>query len=121
MRYLLILVLTVSWLYGCATQQQRFPAADMARSSTVEFMQPYQLSRTDMEFVDLGPVRGESCQRPLLEGQASQEEAMIAMKLAAADKQANRIVLKRCQQDSKGGCSVSWWCEGTAFQAQPLQ
>lgn len=121
MRYSLIVLLCFAFLSGCASTAQRFPAADLARASTVEFMQPYQLSRTDLEFVDLGTVIGESCQRPLLDGQASQEEALIALKLAAADKQANRIVLKRCQQDSKGGCSVRWRCEGTAFQASPLQ
>lgn len=121
MRILLMTLLSVGVLVGCATQVERFPAAELARSNTVEFMQPYQLSRTDVEFVDLGAVRGESCQRPLLDGQASQEEALIAMKLAAANKQANRVVLKRCQQDSKGGCTVRWWCEGTAFQMSPLQ
>ncbi|RUO52352.1 Rcs stress response system protein RcsF [Pseudidiomarina homiensis] len=121
MRNLVMVILSSGLLVGCATSVERFPTADLERSKQVEFMQPYELSRTDVEFVDLGVVRGESCQRPLLDGQASQEEAMIAMKLAAADKQANRIVLKRCQQDSDGGCTARWWCEGTAFQAQPLQ
>lgn len=121
MRILLIAVLSCGVLLGCATQVERFPAAELARSNSVEFIQPYQLSRTDVEFVDMGTVRGESCQRPLLDGQASQEEALIAMKLAAADKQANRVVLKRCQQDSKDGCTARWWCEGTAFQMRPLQ
>lgn len=121
MRSLLMVVMSSVVLLGCTSQVERFPAAEMARSNTVQFIQPYQLSRTDVEFVDLGTVRGESCQRPLIDGQASQEEAMIAMKLAAADQQANRLVLKRCLQDSKGGCTVRWWCEGTAFQMLPLQ
>lgn len=121
MRHLMLVMTSAALLAGCATSVERFPAADLERSATVEFMQPYELSRGDVEFVDLGTVRGESCQRPLLDGQASEQEALISMKLAAADKQANRIVLKRCQQDSEGGCTVRWWCEGTAFQAQPLQ
>lgn len=121
MRSLFMVIMSVVVLIGCASQVERFPAAEMARSNTVEFMKPYQLSRNDVEFVDRGAVRGESCQRPLIDGQASQEEALIAMKLAAADKQANRVVLKRCQQDSKGGCTARWWCEGTAFQMRPLQ
>ncbi|RUO58741.1 Rcs stress response system protein RcsF [Pseudidiomarina insulisalsae] len=121
MRFTMIILLCGLLLAGCSTPVERFPASDLTRSSSVEFMRSYELSRTDVEFISMGEVYGESCERLLLDGHASQEEAMIAMKIAAADKQANRIILKSCQQDQKGNCSVRWRCTGEAYQARPLQ
>ncbi|MGQ4276976.1 hypothetical protein ACQ5ES_08020 [Pseudidiomarina sp. E22-M8] len=108
-------------LQGCATAPQGLSAEQLAAAGQVEFMRPYELSRIDVEFISVGSVRGESCASHVLADEASQDEALMQMKLAAAERQANRIVLKRCLQDDEGGCSSRWWCEGDAYQAMPLQ
>ncbi|CAB0151597.1 Outer membrane lipoprotein RcsF [Pseudidiomarina piscicola] len=108
-------------LQGCATAPQGMTAEQLARASEVEFVRPYELSRTDVEFISVGPVQGQSCASHLLADNASQEQALMEMKLAAAERQANRVVLKQCRQDDNAGCSKRWLCEGDAYQAQPLQ
>lgn len=108
-------------LQGCATAPQGMSAEQLLAANQVEFIRPYELSRTDVEFISAGAVRGESCASHLLADDATQDQALMRMKLAASERQANRIVLKRCKQDDEGGCSKRWWCEGDAYQMMPLQ
>lgn len=121
MRPLLAILVVISTLVGCASVPESIPAADLERASQVEFMRPYELSRTDVSFTSIGTVRGESCQSPLASEQASQQLAMIRLKLAALEQQGNRVVLKGCFQDSEGSCTQRWSCEGEAYQMNPLR
>ncbi|MDN7125171.1 Rcs stress response system protein RcsF [Pseudidiomarina terrestris] len=114
-------LMLLTGLSACASAPQGMSAEQLAKAGQVEFMRPYELSRSDVEFVSVGPVRGESCASHLLADEASQEQARMRMKLAAAERQANRLVLKKCVKDDEGGCTTRWWCEGDAYQAVPLQ
>lgn len=96
-------------------------AAEQQRLETVEFMRPYELSRRDVNFTALGDVVGISCQANMMQPAASQAEALLRLKLAAADIGANRVILKQCQQVSTEGCRASWRCSGDAHQQQPLR
>lgn len=108
-------------LVACSAAPEQMTAAQIRTADTVSFMRPYELSRTDVSYTSLGTVRGESCQSQIWSGEASQEEALMRLKLMAAERQANRVVLKRCEQDEQAGCHQRWWCEGEAYQEQPLQ
>ncbi|WP_417686770.1 Rcs stress response system protein RcsF [Pseudidiomarina gelatinasegens] len=119
MKYLLW-ALSVLVLSGCAgsAQQSNF---DLGAADTVEFMRPYELSRNDVSFVSLGEVQGASCQARFFNEKPTQEEALLRMKIAAADLGANRVVLRSCTQGSSDECSARWVCVGDAYQEQPLR
>lgn len=121
MRLWLAALVVLGSLVGCATVPESIPAGELERASQVEFIQPYELSRTDVSFTHLGTVYGASCQSPLASEKASQQLAMIRLKLAALEQQGNRVVFKRCEQNGEGSCSSGWRCEGEAYQMNPLR
>lgn len=107
---------------ACASQADSgLSTAEQQRIEAVEFMRPYELSRRDVNFTALGDVVGISCQATMMQPAASQAEALLRLKLAAADIGANRVILKQCQQVSTDGCRASWRCSGDAHQQQPLR
>ena len=117
----IIAVLTLM-LGGCASPAEApLSANEQQQLAAVEFMRPYELSRTDVSHTALGEVVGESCQENRFQGQPSQAEALLKLKLAAAQRGANRVILKQCQQASSDECVASWVCRGDAHQQQPLR
>lgn len=109
-------------LGGCASSVEApFSSIEQQQLETVDFMRPYELSRTDVSHTSLGEVVGESCQRTRFQAQPSQAEALLKLKLAAAQLGANRVILKQCQQASSNDCRASWVCRGDAHQQQPLR
>lgn len=114
-------VLTVM-LGGCASSvEEPFSSLEQQQLETVEFIRPYELSRTDVSHTALGEVVGESCQSTRFQAAPSQAEALLKLKLAAAQLGANRVILKQCQQLSSNDCRAIWICRGDAHQQQPLQ
>jgi len=103
-------------LNGCASVPAQFSAEQLAQADQVSFVKPYELSRSDVHYDHLGEVRGESCSSQLTGGVASQNAALLQLKLAAAERQADTVVLKGCQQDRAAGCNERWWCTGEAYQ-----
>ncbi|PHR65775.1 Rcs stress response system protein RcsF [Pseudidiomarina marina] len=116
----LSLVAVLFIIAGCATNQSPVNEVDIAAAETVEFMRPYELSRNDVSFVSLGRVQGESCQANVFSNKPTQQEALLRMKVAAAELGANRLILRRCQQDQTDECRARWICTGDAHQSQPL-
>lgn len=109
-------------LGSCASSVQApFTAAEQTQLETVEFMRPYELSRTDVTYTALGAVTGVACQSSVLQPPPSQADALLKLKLAAAQVGANRVILKHCQQAPIDGCRASWVCDGDAHQQQPLR
>ena len=105
-----------AWLSGCATVPAQFSAEQLAQADQVSFVKPYELTRTDVRYLAVGEVIGESCSSQLTGGAASQNEALLQLKLAAAERQADTVVVQGCQQDSAAGCTERWWCKGEAYQ-----
>lgn len=107
---------------GCqSAPTQRYTTAQLAQMETVTFVRPYELSRNDVSFAPLGEVRGESCQSSVMQAPATEENALLALKLAAAELGANALVLRQCQSVAVDACRAAWVCSGDAHQMQPLQ
>lgn len=120
MKHVIIFCAAVG-LFGCVANQSDSSQVDLAAADTVEFMRPYELSRTDVTVISMGPVEGRSCQSNLFDQKPSQEEAILLLKVAAAENNANRVVLRSCRQEATDACRASWVCEGQAYQVQPLR
>jgi hypothetical protein len=108
-------------LAGCAATPEGFSEQQQQQISSVDFMRPYELSRTDISVTSLGEVQGESCQSNFWDDEPSQEQALLELKLAAAAVGANRIILKGCERAASEQCTSRWLCAGDAHQVQPLQ
>src|SRR5690554_560082 len=117
----IIMLLLVGLIVGCSGTASKQASIDMQAADSVEFIRPYELSRNDVTFVSLGEVSGESCQANFWSHKATQEQALLKMKVAAANLGANRVVLRQCTQDSSENCSARWLCVGNAHQQQPLR
>lgn len=119
---MIITALLALSLASCAsTDDAPFSALEQQQIAAVEFMRPYELSRTDVSFTAMGEVIGVACQSSVLQPSPSQAEALLQLKLAAAQLGANRVILKQCQQGPSEGCRSSWICRGDAHQQQPLR
>ncbi|HET8817103.1 MAG TPA: Rcs stress response system protein RcsF [Pseudidiomarina sp.] len=115
----LVLILLMS---GCqSAPTPRYTAAQLEQMESVTFVRPYELSRTDVSFAPLGEVRGESCQTSMMQASATEEAALLALKLAAVERGANALVLRQCQMLTTDACQSAWVCTGDAHQMQPLQ
>jgi|SRR5690554_14192 len=121
LRHIVFISACVSVLGGCAGTDSNQDALDLAAADKVSFMRPYELSRTDITLISLGPVTGRSCQSHFFAQKPSQDEAIIRLKIAAAKIDANRVVLRSCREEKTDECSASWVCEGQAYQVQPLR
>lgn len=115
------IVLVIFALMGCAMNQPASPSLNTAAADTVEFMRPYELSRTDVSVISLGDVEGRSCQANIFDDKPSQEEAIVRLKIAAAKRSANRVVLRECREEKTDSCRASWVCYGQAMQVEPLR
>lgn len=120
-RYVVLSGAIASILGGCASIGDDDSSLDLALADKVEFMRPYELSRTDITLISLGPVSGRSCQANFFASKPTQDEAIIRLKIAAAEIDANRVVLRSCREEKTADCSASWVCEGQAYQVQPLR
>ncbi|MGI0153276.1 Rcs stress response system protein RcsF [Pseudidiomarina sp. WS423] len=114
---MLALVVAIS---GCAAPVPDTTAQQQQLQDTVEFIRPYELSRTDVSFTSLGAVAGESCQAHFWNQEPSQQQALLQLKQAAAEFGANALVLKQCIKAESAQCRLRWLCEGDAYQMQPL-
>lgn len=115
-------LILIMLLVGCQTAPtQRYSDAQLAQLDTVSFVRPYELSRNDVSFSPLGEVTGESCQTGLMQAPATEEDALLDLKLAAAERGANVLVLRQCEGVAIDGCRSAWMCIGDAHQMQPLQ
>lgn len=98
-----------------------FSAAEQQQLAQVEFIRPYELSRADVSYTARGEVSGSSCQAAASQPAATQAEALLRLKLAAAAVGANRVILRQCRQVTTPACAASWICIGDAHQQQPLR
>lgn len=114
-------VMGIFILSGCSILQPPVPDVDVTATDNVEFMRPYELSRTDITIMSMGEVEGRSCQTSIFDNKPSQEDAIVLLKQAAADKDANRVVLRSCREEKTDDCRASWVCQGQAYQVQPLR
>ncbi|RUO47467.1 Rcs stress response system protein RcsF [Pseudidiomarina donghaiensis] len=114
-------VLVIFALVGCATNQPSERGSNTAAADSVEFMRPYELSRTDVSVISLGDVEGRSCQANIFDDKPSQEQAIVLLKVAAAELSANRVVLRTCREEKTDSCRASWVCHGQALQVEPLR
>lgn len=117
----LILSLLLLVISACSTVNEERSGLDLQAADSVQFLRPYELSRTDVSFVSLGDVIGESCQTQFWHAQPTQEQALLRLKVAAAEMGGNRVVLKACQQTDSSACHARWVCTGHAYQEQPLR
>lgn len=117
----IFVALVVAFIAGCATQPVAELNIDLAAADAVDFVRPYELSRTDVSFTGLGTVAGASCQAHRSAPIATQQEALLRMKVMAAELGANAVVLRQCRESSTVECRTQWVCEGDAFQQQPLR
>ncbi|MDX1705585.1 Rcs stress response system protein RcsF [Pseudidiomarina sp.] len=117
----LTIAVTALLLSACATVPDSLNDQQLAQARNVTFIKPYELSRTDVEFTSRGEVVGESCQANVLAPRATQERALLELKIAAAELGANAVVLQSCQQPAGGGCKKLWVCTGTAHDMRSLQ
>jgi len=117
----IFVALAVAFIAGCATQPVAELNIDLAAADAVDFVRPYELSRTDVSFTGLGTVAGASCQAHRSAPIATQQEALLRMKVMAAELGANAVVLRQCRETSTVECRTQWVCEGDAFQQQPLR
>ncbi|RUO68580.1 Rcs stress response system protein RcsF [Pseudidiomarina salinarum] len=108
-------------LAACSSTPDSLTEQQLQRAATVQFIKPYELSRTDVEFISRGEVVGESCQGNFMAPEATQERALLELKIAAAELGANAVVLQSCQQPTASACKKLWICTGTAHDMQPLQ
>ena len=114
-------VLVILALVGCAINQSDEPKVNTAVADSVEFMRPYEMSRTDVSVISLGEVEGRSCQANIFDQKPSQEEAILLLKISAAKLSANRVVLRECREEKTDSCRASWVCYGQAMQVEPLR
>ncbi|SDB36308.1 RcsF lipoprotein [Pseudidiomarina indica] len=117
----IFVALMVAFVAGCATSPATDLGIDMAVADSVTFMRPYELSRTDVNFTALGEVQGASCQVNRFAAEPTQQEALLRLKVAAAELGANHVVLRQCRQQQSDECRSQWLCTGDAFQSQPLR
>lgn len=115
------IVVTILLLAACSSAPDELSRQQLQQAASVQFIKPYELSRTDVEFISRGEVVGESCQANFLAPQATQQRALLELKIAAAELGANAVVLQSCQQPVASGCNELWVCTGTAHDMQPLQ
>ncbi len=108
-------------LVGCAAEPQGLSSEQQQLLKSVDFMRPYELSRTDVSITSLGEVQGQSCQANIWDAEPTQEAALLQLKLAAASLGANHVILKGCERSTSDDCSSRWLCTGDAHQLQPLQ
>jgi uncharacterized protein YbjQ (UPF0145 family) len=121
LRALITASLVTVTLSACAAHPDNaFSAAEQQLIQAVEFIRPYELSRTDVNHTAMGEVVGTACQTGLMQQSPSQAEALLRLKLAAAELGANRVILKQCQQTPVANCRASWVCRGDGYQQQPL-
>lgn len=117
----LVLSMLLLLVSACTTVTAERTRIDMQAADSVEFIRPYELSRTDVSYVSLGEVTGESCQAQFWQAKPTQEQALLRLKVAAAEIGGNRLVLKACQQADNSACHARWVCTGHAYQEQPLR
>ncbi|WP_411360207.1 Rcs stress response system protein RcsF [Pseudidiomarina salilacus] len=103
-------------LSGCTSTPEGFSAEQLAQADQVRFVKPYELTRTDVRYNAVGEVSGESCSSQVSGGPASHNAALLQLKLAAAQRQADTVVLQGCQQTAGAGCDERWLCTGAAYQ-----
>lgn len=114
-------VIVIFALLGCTMKQSNELDLNIAAADSVEFMRPYELSRTDVSVISLGDVEGRSCQANIFDDKPSQEKAIVLLKIAAAKVSANRVVLRACREEKTDSCRASWICYGQALQVEPLR
>jgi uncharacterized protein YbjQ (UPF0145 family) len=95
-------------------------AVEQQQLAQVEFIRPYELSRVDVNYTARGEVSGSSCQG-LAKPAETRAEALLRLKLAAAEVGANRVILRQCSQVTTPVCAAGWVCTGDAHQLQPLR
>lgn len=118
---IIMAAITATLLAACSSAPDSLTEQQLQQAARVQFIKPYELSRTDVEFISRGEVVGESCQGNFLAPEATQERALLELKIAAAERGANVVVLQSCKQPAASGCKKLWTCTGTAHDMQPLQ
>ncbi|MDR0806166.1 MAG: Rcs stress response system protein RcsF [Enterobacteriaceae bacterium] len=107
---ILALCLFAVLLGGCAQTETSSPE-----------LEPVKLYKTEAElsgasFKELGVVSGDSCQFSSQDTPPSITAAMLSMQKRAAYKNANSVLLHRCEiMTSAPGCYQVAVCEGTAL------
>ncbi|MCD1127709.1 Rcs stress response system protein RcsF [Jinshanibacter sp. LJY008] len=107
---ILTLCLFALFLGGCAQSGPSAPEVE-----------PVKLYKTEAElsgasFKEMGLVSGDSCQFTAQDSPPSITSAMLSMQKRAAYKEANAVLLHRCEMmSSVPGCYQVAVCEGTAL------
>ncbi|SQI42809.1 outer membrane lipoprotein [Leminorella richardii] len=93
-----------------------------AQQTSQQHVEPVKLYKTEAElsgaqFQELGLVSGDACQFTAQDSPPSITAAMLDMQKRAAYKDANAVLLHRCEMMSSApGCYQTAVCEGTALR-----